>query len=45
MKNTERLLKVAIEKKALTFGNFKLSAGGTSNYYFDGRLLTPKEHI
>jgi len=40
MTNAEKLLKVAIEKKALTFGKFKLSAGGTSNYYFDGRLLT-----
>ena len=40
MTNEEKLLKVAIEKKALTFGKFKLSAGGTSNYYFDGRLLT-----
>ena len=40
MTNEEKLLEVAIEKKALTFGKFKLSAGGTSNYYFDGRLLT-----
>jgi orotate phosphoribosyltransferase len=40
MTNEEKLLKVAIERKALIFGKFKLSAGGESNYYFDGRLLT-----
>ena len=35
-----RLLEVAKEKGALLFGEFQLSAGGTSSYYFDGRLLT-----
>mgnify|MGYP003389261798 FL=1 len=35
-----RLLEVAKEKEALLFGEFNLSAGGTSNYYFDGRILT-----
>ena len=36
----EYILKLAKRKKALTFGEFKLSAGGTSSYYFDGRLVT-----
>ena len=35
-----RLLEVAKQKEALLFGEFNLSAGGTSNYYFDGRILT-----
>ena len=40
MSDIERLLEVAIERKALQFGEFELSSGGTTNYYFDGRLLT-----
>ena len=40
MSDIERLLEVAIERQALLFGEFKLSSGGTTNYYFDGRLLT-----
>jgi len=40
MNDVERLLEVAQERKALTFGEFQLSAGGTSSYYFDGRILT-----
>ena len=40
MNDVERLLQVAQERKALTFGEFQLSAGGTSSYYFDGRILT-----
>jgi len=36
----ENILRLAKRKKALKFGEFKLSAGGTSNYYFDGRLVT-----
>ena len=39
-KPEQRLLQVAKERKALLFGEFKLSAGGISPYYFDGRLLT-----
>ena len=34
------ILKLAKDKGALTFGEFRLSAGGTSSYYFDGRVLT-----
>lgn len=33
------ILELAIDKGALTFGEFQLTAGGTSNYYFDGRIL------
>ncbi len=33
------ILELAIDKGALTFGEFQLSAGGTSSYYFDGRIL------
>ena len=40
MSDIERLLEVAIERKALQFGEFELSSGVTTNYYFDGRLLT-----
>ena len=40
MSDIERLLEVAKEKKALLFGEFTLSSGVKSNYYFDGRLLT-----
>ncbi len=35
-----RLQQIAEERGALRYGEFKLSAGGTSSYYFDGRLLT-----
>ena len=35
-----RILEVAKEKGALLFGEFRLSAGGVSGYYFDGRVLT-----
>ena len=34
------ILELAISKGALAFGEFKLSAGGTSSYYFDGRILS-----
>lgn len=34
------VLEVAKRKGALKYGEFKLSAGGVSNFYFDGRLLT-----
>lgn len=36
----EAILELAKKKGALMFGEFKLSAGGTSSYYFDGRLIT-----
>ena len=36
----EIILELAKEKGALMFGEFKLSAGGTSSYYFDGRIIT-----
>ena len=34
------ILELAERTGALMFGEFKLSAGGTSAYYFDGRLIT-----
>jgi len=36
----ERLLRLAKEKGALRFGDFVLSSGAHSRYYFDGRLLS-----
>jgi nicotinate (nicotinamide) nucleotide adenylyltransferase len=36
----ERLLKVALERGALKYGNFTLSSGKESTYYFDVRLLS-----
>jgi orotate phosphoribosyltransferase len=36
----EVILELAKQRGALKFGQFKLSAGGTSSYYFDGRILT-----
>ena len=36
----EMILKLAKRKGALKFGKFKLSSGGTSSFYFDGRLIT-----
>ena len=38
--DAEIILELAKEKGALTFGEFRLSAGGTSSYYFDGRIVT-----
>ena len=35
-----RILEIAKQKGALQFGEFRLSAGGVSGYYFDGRILT-----
>ena len=40
MKFAERLLSLAKEKGALLYGDFQLSSGVKSNYYFGGRLLT-----
>ena len=37
---TQKILDIAIEREALQFGEFRLSAGGTSSYYFDGRVLS-----
>ncbi len=36
----EELLNIAHDLKALQTGNFVLSSGISSNYYFDGRLLS-----
>ena len=36
----ERLLQLASERGALTYGDFTLSSGQKSTYYFDGRRLT-----
>ena len=36
----ERLLERALELGALRYGDFILSSGAKSSYYFDGRLLT-----
>ncbi len=36
----ERILDLSKRKGALLFGEFRLSAGGTSSYYFDGRVLS-----
>ena len=36
----ERLLRLALEKGALRYGDFTLSSGQKSKYYFDGRLLS-----
>ena len=38
--NAEAILDLAKRRGALLFGEFRLSAGGTSPFYFDGRLLT-----
>ena len=44
MNSTEahKILELAKRIDALTFGEFTLSAGGTSPYYFDGRVLTKR---
>jgi orotate phosphoribosyltransferase len=36
----DRLLELALERGALKYGDFTLSWGGKSSYYFDGRLLS-----
>ena len=36
----KRLLERSIELQALEYGDFTLSSGAKSSYYFDGRLLT-----
>ena len=40
MKDAERLLELALAKGALRYGDFMLSSGQKTGYYFDGRLLT-----
>ena len=35
-----RLLELALEKGALKYGDFTLTSGRKSSYYFDGRLLS-----
>ena len=34
------ILQLALDVGALQFGEFKLTSGGASSYYFDGRLVT-----
>lgn len=36
----ERLLELAVESSALKYGDFTLTSGKKSSYYFDGRLLS-----
>lgn len=38
--DAERIVEIAEKLGALQFGEFKLTHGGTSSYYFDGRLVT-----
>ena len=40
IERAERLLERALELGALQYGEFTLSSGAKSSYYFDGRLLT-----
>lgn len=37
---TERLLELALERGAIRYGDFTLSSGRKSSYYFDGRRLS-----
>lgn len=39
-KPVDRLLELALERGALKYGEFTLSSGKKSSYYFDGRLLS-----
>ena len=39
-KTVERLLELALERGALKYGDFTLSSGKKSSYYFDGRILS-----
>ena len=36
----DRLLELALEKGALKYGDFTLTSGKKSSYYFDGRILS-----
>ncbi len=39
-KTVERLLILALDRGAIKYGDFTLSSGKKSSYYFDGRLLS-----
>ena len=39
-RTVERLLELALERGALKYGDFTLSSGKQSTYYFDGRILS-----
>jgi len=41
IEKSKRILEVAEEVGALRYGDFTLSSGAKSNYYFDGRLISP----
>ena len=36
----QRILELSLELGALTYGDYILSSGKHSSYYFDGRLLS-----
>ena len=36
----DRLLALALERGAIKYGDFTLTSGKKSSYYFDGRLLS-----
>ena len=36
----DRLLELALERGAIKYGDFTLTSGKKSSYYFDGRLLS-----
>ena len=38
--DVERLIQLALDRGALKYGDFTLSSGKKSSYYFDGRLLS-----
>ena len=40
MTEADRILQLALDRRAIQYGEFKLSAGGTTSFYFDGRLVT-----
>ena len=40
MSASERLLDLALERGAIKYGDFTLTSGKKSSYYFDGRLLS-----
>lgn len=40
MTDAARLLELALERGAIKYGDFTLSSGKRSSYYFDGRLLS-----
>jgi len=40
MSDAQKILEVAKRRKAITFGEIRLTSGEISRYYFDGRLIT-----